>query len=444
MTSIGNLLIAIDHAQWPRAQCRSCSKKAHAADRQCRQPVVRISSFRMSLRVWLSCAQPAAPGPSKPPYSRGVRMHWRALAVLALAALPKLALAQEVNLVDLRWDSPVGCPGVEVVERRVRELAGSLERESRLSAVGRVVVDNGSFELHLETYDAGRKFVRDVKLTTCDQAAETAALILAMALRAELSTPAADPENGEAQSMSRVTTEPSLQHAPDVALQTQVLAAELPSGPAPIASSNNTASAPLPPAANREPELSSPETPTATARSQFAASLTAAVNWGIAPEALWSLDAAVAWLPAPWRVEVVGGFAPAQRFALKLDPMRGGEFVWWNVGVRGCYAFLQGSSVAAPLAVSSCVGGEAGELRGVGFGTTLRQEGISPWASLYGGASGTWALFERLRLLARAELAAPLSRDSFVLRNTDEQNNNLVARPAGVVGRLKVGVEGLF
>ncbi len=103
------------------------------------------------------------------------------------------AEAQEVNLIELTWSAPPGCPGALVVERRVIELTGALTRSTPLRAKADVSVIDGGVRLHPETQDAGQTFVRDVQLPSCDQAAETAALIFAMALRAELQTPPVAP-----------------------------------------------------------------------------------------------------------------------------------------------------------------------------------------------------------------------------------------------------------
>ncbi len=113
--------------------------------------------------------------------------------------------------------------------------------------------------------------------------------------------------------------------------------------------------------------------------------------------------------------------------------------MWWSAGARGCYSLHEPQAGGSPLGAFVCVGGEGGQLRGVGFGTTLDEAGVSPWVAVNGGLGGVLALIERVRLLVRMELAAPLWRDRFVLQSTESPS--LVARPGTVVAKLGLGVE---
>lgn len=374
--------------------------------------------------------------------------------------------AQAVGLVAVEWSAPPGCPGANVVEQRVTELAGAISRSTPLNAKGHVSVVEGGVTLHLETLDAGQTFVRDVELPTCEQAAETAALILAMALRAEVGAPLGLPAVAPTSPNTSASLPPSSPAppppAPSLVAPTRTETpppAVQPARTGPTLAPGGAVFVPPPPGST---EVGQPPTPSANAVRQvpgditappargvmpaiptsprvFAASVAGSVVWGLVPRALWALTAHAAWLPLPWRFELTGTFAPSQRISLPSDADRGGEFIWWSAAARGCYALQQPRTSSSPFGALVCVGGEGGQLRGKAYGTTLREVGVSPWLAVNAGLGGGLALGDRVELIARMEVAAPLRRDRFVLENAGDAS--LVARPGLLLGKLSVGVE---
>jgi hypothetical protein len=353
--------------------------------------------------------------------------------------------AQGVNVVALQWDTPTGCPGSDVVLRRVYELSGVLTRSAPMIARGEVSARSSGVHLHLETRDAGQTFVRDVKSPTCEQAAETAALILAMALHAELVVPerpaasvSVTPSNT---ATSTTPVPPSAPEQPPSAPEQPPSAPELldsvPGRKIPSATARPPATQPT--AVN--PSLAEP---VVTYHRYLAFSLGGTAAWGVLPGTSWSVTAGAALtFESPWRVEVAGSFAPPQRFALASDMTRGGEFVLWSAGARGCYVVAPPGRGALGLGALACVGGEGGQLRGVGFGTGWSEQGFSPWVAVNGSLSALAAVTERLHVLVRLEALAPLWRDNFVLETSDGVDGR-VASPSRIAGRAGAALELTF
>jgi hypothetical protein len=369
--------------------------------------------------------------------------------------------AQSVNLVALEWFAEETCPDGASIARRVSDLAGPMTRHEPLRATG--VVSNASrgVRLHLETHDAGQTFVRDVDLPTCQQAAETVALILAMALRGEVAetvgnappepsagAPAAESSRADVSTLPPPPM-PSAPPPPPPGAEVSIPPPALvrPNEPSLEPESRVGVAAPervtLRPVDKRALVETPPEAPerfSSTANGpSFGAG--AALGWAIVPRALWSVTAQAAFTVEPWRFELVAGLAPPQRSSLPEDASRGGEFVLWHAGIRSCY--LVSVQALAPLRGLACLGAEGGQLRAEGFGTTLRELGISPWWALSGGLGVLVELADQARVVVRMEGVAPLRRDSFVLSNP-RVGEGKVAEPAALVGRLGLVFEVVF
>lgn len=379
-----------------------------------------------------------------------------ALGAVFWCARPSVAQTTEpaANLVSLAWVTPEACPSGAEVSQRVRELAGVFERREPLRASGQVTATAGGVRLHLETRDAGQTFVRDVDLPTCAEAAETAALILAMALRAETAggdgkaNPLEPGLSAPSEALSAALP-PGLPEVPTPGNETpptvpEPQRASAPSGVSrslPDASTERPDVAATEPALTRVPNKKAEGNPTP---SRYPWSLGGGGNvaWAVLPKALWSGGLWGGVTFDGWRFEVAAAIAPPRRVSLANDATRGGEFVAWSIGVRGCYV-AAGSGPEAIVRGLVCAGAEGGQLRARGFGTALREQGVSPWWALDAGLGGLVRIASQVTGVLRVELVAPLWRDSFVLRSPGVSDGR-VAQSSPVVGRLGLGVEVAF
>ena len=92
----------------------------------------------------------------------------------------------EVTL-DLDWQAPPGCPSAEVVQKRVRSIAGDAwSRAERLHAEGRIVRSRtGRYHLTLKLREEASERERTMESDSCADLAGAAAVVLGLLLRHE-------------------------------------------------------------------------------------------------------------------------------------------------------------------------------------------------------------------------------------------------------------------
>jgi len=315
---------------------------------------------------------------------------WCAACASGLVALVGTRPARADGL-DLVWEAPDNCStGGDVrreFERSTRVLPG--RSPPHLSARALVEARDGRWSLHLHTSRDGVEGDREIEADSCASLTRAAALVLALAYGegAEPETPAPPPT---------------------------------PPTPAP----------PVPTLTRAEP--AGPDTaPPKPSKAHLA--------WSV------SLDGRVAWGPVP---------GPAPAASTSLD-VRGR---WWGVSARviswpgassepaadlqthftGVGGSLSMCLLARPsrdLLIAGCAGLQASALRGTSSGATYpADDRLAPWYAAPAGVRTRVRLFDTLHLEAGVELAASLTRPSFVTATVGPGGNVLgLSAPVYVV-----------
>ena len=137
---------------------------------------------------------------------------------------------------------------------------------------------------------------------------------------------------------------------------------------------------------------------------------------------------AAAWGPTPAPALLVGAALrvqwPAFELLLALDsgprrrvPATSGPAIDLRLAtatIAGCPTLAFGSGRRRGH-LSLCAGVEGGAMIGTGFGTPVTRTVVQPWLAALIGPSLTWSPHRRLRVGAAVDLAASLTRPSFIL-----------------------------
>jgi hypothetical protein len=112
--------------------------------------------------------------------------------VTALLLLWCSTAQAEVTL-DLDWQVPAGCPSADVVQQRVRSIAGTAwSRAERLHAKGRIVRSRRRYRLTLTIREGGDERERTMESDSCNDLAGATAVVLGLLLRHEPESDAVD------------------------------------------------------------------------------------------------------------------------------------------------------------------------------------------------------------------------------------------------------------
>jgi hypothetical protein len=304
--------------------------------------------------------------------ARGRGLLWCAACASGLVGVAE-ARAAEADALDLVWEAPDSCSTGDDVRREFERSTRVLPGRSppHLSATAHVEARDGRWSLRLHTSRGGVEGDREIEADSCASLTRAAALVLALAYGE-----GAEPE----------TPAPS----------------EPPALPTPAP--------PVPTVARAEPAGHdvSPVTPSRTR-----------LAWSV------TLDGRVAWGPVP---------GPAAGAATTLD-VRG---PWWGVSARviswpgasgepvpdlrthfaGVGGSLSMCLLARPshdLLFAGCGGLQASALRGTSSGATSPGDAVAPWYAAPAGVRTRVRLFDTLHLEAGFELAASLTRPTFVV-----------------------------
>jgi hypothetical protein len=117
----------------------------------------------------------------------------------------------------------------------------------------------------------------------------------------------------------------------------------------------------------------------------------------------------------------------------EVDPTVGARIRLWTVGVRGC-----GVLHPRPLEVHLCGGLEAGQAIGRGLGFRGAKSDAIEWVAAVVGPAVAWAPRRWLALWLGADLAVPLLRGTFAVRNLGD---GALFEIAPVSLRAAVGLE---
>lgn len=337
------------------------------------------------------------------------------LSILLLTA--QLGSGPPPSSVELSWDAPTGCPGQDVLERQIADLQVNRPAPVEPPRVAFRVERRGD-RWHLVgeisgTTNSGR---RELSAATCDELAEAAVLLTAIAI---------DPELG-AEPNALVPPPADPRPAPAVPIPTPgpILPPPEPAPTTPIAPSPDTA--PLAP--SPEPAPSAP----ATRRPSALLGLTAGLGLGALSAPTGVLRLALGLRGRRWSVALAQDFWLPRTLHAASDPTLGGHFWLTSTGLRGC-AILRAGPVEVPLC--GMVAGGVMFGRGVGELREARHQ-RSPWLAVTAGPGLRVPLGRRLGLVLDAELLAILARPQFNI--TDR---GVVCCGARVGGLFTGGIE---
>jgi hypothetical protein len=320
---------------------------------------------------------------------------------LAAGAFAAQAFAQPAKGLELRWSAPPGCPAEAEVLRAVDQLLGSAAVP--LAAEARVERREDGFHLSLSWRTATAAATRELEGESCQQLAQAAALMVALA-----AGPLASDEDG-----------PGAGVTPDANAERPVSQA------APAASTERPASRP-----QASTQARAPIAPTPIDTLIVSARVGASVDTGS--------------LPSP-SVGVLGGARFAQGAnslvvnAVVLAPKEaekpfgGGRFWLGVVSLEPCHAFSLGR-----LTLTPCAAAEVHMMPSRGLGLDSSEESVALFLRVGAGAMLGVNLVRDLRVFIDGfGLWAP-SRPTFVVERDP------VFRPGAFSGRAAIGFEHEF
>lgn len=382
-------------------------------------------------------------------------MVWATLALLvAVRAGPAGAPDGDVTGLTLHWDAPAECPE----EAHVRDRVGALLGPDAAAADG-VVVDGAvskhgaAYRLTLRVAARGEEGERTLEGATCDEVADAAAFIVAIAIDPDAVVMPPAPENGDPTS-PEVLPEPAGSGA-GTTPETPAAVPEPPPDPA---------HADLEPAADPEPEpapepasdggLGEPEAAGTTRardespgrpRSRPGFSVAAQLGPGFGITAPVGFDVATSFA-LTWRrvwLELRAHYrAPRSVVAPSLDTIEG-RFQMASASLRACGVVLSVDRTQRPaaLTIPVCGGVEAGAIFGTGTGALRSGQGAAPWIGATAGPGLAWRPAQagrrvRVGLRASAEVVVGFVRSTF---ETEQERTIL---ETGVVGgQVLAGLE---
>lgn len=322
------------------------------------------------------------------------------MALLLLALF--VTTSQPAPGLDVQWRGDAGCDEHVFHGSLQRWLAHTAAPRPLQVVVEARAVGDGRFVARLELADAHDRTSRELHGASCDEVAQAAAFVTAVAVDPGVLAPRPGPPN---------------RPAPE-------LAPEPPSGPSSV-----------PPVS--ELELDEPPASPPTPRRLPLAAL---VRVGAGLEALGMprvgplAQLAVGLQGRRWRVELVGLYrAPTPIVAERL-PHVGAQIGLWTAGARGCGVVRPG-----PLELPLCLGLELGQALARAHGFPDAGRGQLPWLAAVAAPALAWAprrLAGVVAVWAGLELGLPLRRGVFAVHGLGD------LYPTGPVSlRVTLGVE---
>jgi hypothetical protein len=319
------------------------------------------------LTAWLA-AQAAAPPAPPPPEP--------APAPAPVAPAPQAP----VELVELTWDAPPGCPTADAVRasiaRGIPSAAGGVARVR--AGVVVTPVDAEHWRAAVELRGADWEATRTLKGPTCAAVADAASLVIVLALATELKER-------------------------EVVIE----------APAPL---------PPPPPPEEVTLISSP-----------VAGANLVVDMATLPSATFGAGIAVGWRWEHGRADLRGALFRDRSGTLADQPGTGVELSLLSASLRGCY--VRGRVVA----LGPCVAAGVDRLSGRGFGALSTTEATNIAPFLAPGLLVEWHVARRVVAFVSAEAAIPLVRARFSIEHVGQ-----VHQPASASFRGAAGLEWRF
>lgn len=301
---------------------------------------------------------------------------WWAGVALSLGANPVGAAqsgsGEEPAKVVVEWDEQASCPR-EPFDRALERLLSSSASDAQLSARVEVRAEGGGHRL---TLTLGEGAERRFEAPRCETVLQAAAFALAFAVDPTVSSDAFEENEGE-------------------------LPPEPPSAESPAPPRLPTRAIPASP---EEPRWAPPRSVWATLR------ISGGVDGGALPSASGLLRLSVGVARRWFRADALGQYRFETTKGSDATEDVGGRFSLWAVGLRGC-----GVPGWKMLEFPLCVGAEAGEVIGRGFGFPDASTERLPWVAVVPGAALSWFPIGRVGVVALVELPIVVLTHTFVI-----------------------------
>ncbi|MCY1054368.1 hypothetical protein [Nannocystis sp. SCPEA4] len=348
------------------------------------------------------------------------------LAVLMAATI--VAAADPPPGLALAWTAPPGCPDEAEVRARVVRITGEeAAQRADLTARGTVrEASPGHWSLTLELVGKTGSGRRELTAPRCDELAEAAALVVAIAVDPRAALAASPTEAG-----AGVVPAPPNDVAQETGPLEQVVK-DMSEGPKDMSQGPADPVADEPVAVEVEPV--GPAAPPAgkSPRLRVGMRVAAGVSFArLLPRPSAALSLALSIGGRRWRAELGGLYAPPVPGG---DAAIGGLFQAGAVELRGCPVLRRGT-VEVPLCIGLQVGAMEGRGRGTGLMTTMTAR--SPWLAATAGAALAWRpRGGRVGLWLQADAIVALLRPTFVTAGQQE-----VHRASRFGGQVLAGIE---
>lgn len=301
---------------------------------------------------------------------------FRHLATASALAFAGASGAQSRGPLSLRWSAPAGCPTGEAVVasvERLRPHAFQRPPTRPLAAEGAVTPDGARWSLTLTVHAEEGTGARTLAADTCAEAADAAAVVLALAI------------------------DPTARRPP-----------------------------PLPPAPpERAPEA---PPPMLDARGHVGGGVHGALDLGSLPAPAWGVGAGVGFVRAWLRLELGATWFPAQRAVGAAGTASDVGLVTGEL--RACALLLRRAAVGAGL----CAGVAGGAMYAQGVGFTRNDDALTPWWTALAGGTLHVALRREVVATARLEVGASLGDARFLAADGAELHRPARFVGRGVVG----------
>lgn len=333
------------------------------------------------------------------------------LSISLVLSFGSASLADQPSPLTLRWSAPEGgdCPDRSGMEREIGRMLGPDDGQRKaVDAEARVVRrSSGDFRVSLTVATDETRSTRAFKATTCREASEAAALIVALAIDSRAKAP------------DSPTTEPTALPSPPPPVLAPVVPEALARPARPAASD-----APTP---RREP-------------GSFAvgASASGRVASGMQPGVSLGLEAGLFVARGGWRLEALFAFSAATRAELAENPNKGGDVSSFGVTGRGCHVFAVGTR----FGIGPCFSAGVVRATGTAFGTDRATSGSATFGVLSGEAMARVALGPRFALRGTVGPTFSLDRPTFVIESGSGKIP--VFRPEAVGLVAQIGLEARF
>jgi hypothetical protein len=359
------------------------------------------------------------------------RQWTHALACLvALAAvllfLPRISRATDFRL---QWAAPPGCPDRGVVEAEIARLLQQSKAgvKSPLDVLGVIAPVEAGFRLHLELSRDGTTSAREVRGATCEALADTAALVVALAVDPEAlsrsSSPLPAPPPAGPTPAAPATKRPAVPPAKKPPPAARV------GGPAPVIARTGPQPRPEQPAPAPDPDFR-----------RWRASAGLVGDLGTMQDLAAAVEVGAGVVLGPVRLDAAFAFWLPQSAEAQDDARYGGTLGLEAGALTACALLPPLARAVGPRFEIGlpCVAFELGRMHADSENVSKPGSGADLWAAVRGGAAAAWAMQPWLRLRMRLETVVPVVGPKFVLGGV-----GAVHEP-GVAGRATLGIDVAF